>query len=54
MEKADGEKLLQDTFLDMAEGKILLFKISAVGFFTRSDIGPARNIGTNEYVYYSF
>ncbi len=54
MEKTDGENRLQAIFLDTAEGKIKLFKVSAVGFFTRSDIGPARNIGTNEYVYYSF
>jgi hypothetical protein len=26
----------------------LIFYFRAVGFFTRSDIGPARNIGTNE------
>ncbi len=51
MEKTDGENRLQAIFLDTAEGKIKLFKNSAVGFFTRSDIGPARNIGTNEYVY---
>lgn len=54
MEKADGENHLQVIFLVMAEGKITLLKYSAVGFFTRSDIGPARNIGTNEYVYSSF
>jgi len=49
MVKADGENLLLDIFRVMEEG-IFLFKNRAVGFFTRSDIGPARNIGTNEYV----
>lgn len=49
MEKADGENHLRDIFLGMAEGKLFLFEFfRAVGFFTRSDIGPARNIGNNE------